>query len=547
MQIQALTKAMPATIKMLPLLATMVLSATAIKASAQNDEYISKAASDSITATAHGSMAVNTDTTKFEDAMKDSVETAIREDEPILSIQTNAGKNVHLGFNVEGTGAEEIINRVLADISLSGVGTPHAGTYKALCDAIDAMNAKGLNTQELEEEREALEDMMRDYIKDNYEQITSILDKNGTRSEFHYGENKSKVGYVTQTVQLKGNGGIKDKSNIEEIVTDSINTNTNTNTNTNNKNKFDGGVIYGLTLETENSDVRFTGDFSSDNIDLALSAENRKKLKNGTLSTALSVRETVEPDHHEGSGGASLDYKSDSNDLTTGTFAFYKYEKDKNIPADWGASVAGYLKYKNLLRLEAGDDISDGLNYVYSKLNLTGKKEIPNRNLMLTGRMSAEYGAFIFDKYLNVDPIHNVEVRTRGNLVFNPENNMNASLGAALAYSCTLVNDKSEKSLDYSHNITTSLLGNFTKDKVSISAMLSLMHSTIESFDEIGNKLDPLKVSSNVTMELKDLFRGISPFVSYTLNTGIQGLEHNIGGGVKLGIDALSQKKKTIK
>ena len=542
MQIQALTKAMPKTIKMLPLLATMVLSATAIKATAQNDEYISKASSDSITATAQGSMAVNTDTITFEDALKDSAETILKEDEPILSLQADAGKNVHLGFNVEGTGAEEIINRVLADISLSGVGTPHAGTYRALCDAIDAMKANGQDTQELEEQREALEDMMRDYIKDNYEQVTAILDKNGTRSEFRYGENKSKVGHVTQTIHLKGNGGIKDKSHVEEVATDSINTNNTTNTT--NKNKFDGGVIYGLTLETEKSDVRFTGDFSSDNIDLALSAETRKELENGTLSAALSARETVEPDHHEGSGGASLDYKSNSNDLTTGAFAFYQYEKDKNIPAEWGANVAGYLKYKNMLRLEAGDEITQGLNYVYTKLNLTGKKEIPNRDLMLTGRMSAEYGANIFDKQLNIDPMHNVEVRTRGNLVFNPENNMNASLGAALAYSCLIDSDKSNESLGYSHNITASLLGNFTKDKVSISAMLALMHSTIEALDDAGENLDPLKVSSNVTMELKDLFRGISPFVSYTLNTGIQGLEHNIGGGVKLGIDALSQKKK---
>ena len=538
MHVKSISKLMPNALKVLPVAATMALSTIAINANAQNKE-IEKVESDSITAVAKGTIAANNnDSITFENPINDSIAKKMNQkSEPVLSLESNIGKNTKLGFNIEGTGSEVVLNRVLADLSLASVGTPYAGAYKALVAEKEALSAKGEDTSDVETQIDALEDAMRDYIRDNQALVLEKIQKDGSRTEFHYGENKSKTGYITQTIGLKGNGGIKDRdTKVEEAKNDS--------TQSVSKNKFDGGATYGLTIETANSEVRFNGDFDSDNIDLSLSAETKKKTKNGTVSAAMSVRETVDTEYHEGSGGVSLDYTSDNKDLTTGAYAYYDYEKEKGFDALWEIDAAAYLKYKNNVRLEVGNEHALDVNYVYSRLNLTGKKVIPQNSISLNGRLEAEYGGYIFPASTNIKPIHNVEVKARGNMIFNPESDILATLGAGVNYGCNIDKNILEKEEIYTHDVAANILGSFKKGKVGLSALISLLYSSNPLNINEKTPTEPLKVSSNVTMELQDLFKGITPFVSYTLNTGIEGLEHNIGGGLRLGLDKLSEKKK---
>ena len=63
--------------------------------------------------------------------------------------------------------------------------------------------------------------------------------------------------------------------------------------------------------------------------------------------------------------------------------------------------------------------------------------------------------------------------------------------------------------------------------------------------DDLSNKETPATVATNVTVAVKNIFKGISPFLSYTLdNSSIQtGLphKHSISGGVKLSLENLSK------
>ena len=557
MQINSITKAMPKIARMLPVVATVVLSALTLRAKAEEKTTASeptvivmqddtiKTVSDSITATAKGSLAAR-DNLTFEDPTNDSIAASLKQKrDTIYSIGTDIG-NTHLGFNVEGTGAEEIFNRVTSDISLSSTGSQFSGIYKALKDEQSALEAKGLSAFDIESQLNSLGTLMHDYVRDNSSINREKSNETSVRSEFHYGADKSKVGHITQTLGLKGNGGIKDrrKEELEQLNDSTQQISDSTLQTTNKKGEFNGGVSYGLAVETENSDVRFIGDFASDNIDLALSAETRKNLQNGTLSASLSARETIEPEYHEGSGGVALDYKSHNNDLTTGAFGYYEYSKEKGEDADFCASAAAYLKYKKLVKLEVGDDYTKNLNYVYSKMYLTGKKELPDKDLKFNGRLTAEYGGFIFNPSMNIKPVHNVEVQARGNMVFNPESDMLATLGLGVNYGCQIDPNETDVNERYSHDVAANILGSFKKGKMEIAAMVSFLYNTYSAILQGNSKQDPLKISSCVTLGLQDLFEGITPFVSYTLNSGVQGLEHNIGGGINLGIDALSDKAK---
>lgn len=80
MQITAIKNA-PRALKMLPVVAAMAISSiTAAKADEQNNEFMSKAASDSITAVTKGTVAANNnDTITFEDAINDSIANALTE------------------------------------------------------------------------------------------------------------------------------------------------------------------------------------------------------------------------------------------------------------------------------------------------------------------------------------------------------------------------------------------------------------------------------------------------------------------------------------
>ena len=557
MQINSITKAMPKIARMLPVVATVVLSALTLRAKAEEKTTASeptvivmqddtiKTVSDSITATAKGSLAAR-DNLTFEDPTNDSIAASLKQKrDTIYSIGTDIG-NTHLGFNVEGTGAEEIFNRVTSDISLSSTGSQFSGIYKALKDEQSALEAKGLSAFDIESQLNSLGTLMHDYVRDNSSINREKSNETSVRSEFHYGADKSKVGHITQTLGLKGNGGIKDrrKEELEQLNDSTQQISDSTLQTTNKKGEFNGGVSYGLAVETENSDVRFIGDFASDNIDLALSAETRKNLQNGTLSASLSARETIEPEYHEGSGGVALDYKSHNNDLTTGAFGYYEYSKEKGEDADFCASAAAYLKYKKLVKLEVGDDYTKNLNYVYSKMYLTGKKELPDKDLKFNGRLTAEYGGFIFNPSMNIKPVHNVEVQARGNMVFNPESDMLATLGLGVNYGCQIDPNETDVNERYSHDVAANILGSFKKGKMEIAAMVSFLYNNYSAILQGNSKQDPLKISSCVTLGLQDLFEGITPFVSYTLNSGVQGLEHNIGGGINLGIDALSDKAK---
>lgn len=543
MQVHSISKSLPRALKILPVAVTAAISTIALNAKAQNTEEVSKIESDSITAIAKGTVAAsNNDTITFEDATNDSIATRMNQESNDILYKTEKEiwKNTKLGFTVEGTGAEVVLNKVLADLSLSSVGTPYAGAYKALTDEKVALERRGADTYEIRQQINALEEMMKDYIRDNQALVLEKIQEEGERTEFHYGKDKSKVGHITQTVSLKGNGGIKDKnSKHTEEANDSTQTNT--------KNRFDGGVAYGLNIETDNSDVRFDGDFSSDNIDLSLSAETRKKTENGTLSAAASIRETVETGYHEGSGGVSLDYSSNNSDFLTGVLGYYSYAKEKGFEAIWNAEAAAHLKYKNNVWFQVGNEFYPGMNYPYAKLNLTGKKAFQQNDIKLSGRFDTEYGAFLFPKSSDVKPIHNLEVKARGNLVFNPEEDILATLGAGVHYGLQINNNAEQGENKYEHDVAANILGSFKKGKIGISALISLLYNSDAEQsidDEIKKTSDPVKISSNVTMELEDIFRGITPFVSYTLNTGIQGLEHNVGGGIKLGLEKLQSKKK---
>ena len=175
---------------------------------------------------------------------------------------------------------------------------------------------------------------------------------------------------------------------------------------------------------------------------------------------------------------------------------------------------------------------------------LTGKKELPDKDLKFNGRLTAEYGGFIFNPSMNIKPVHNVEVQARGNMVFNPESDMLATLGLGVNYGCQIDPNETDVNERYSHDVAANILGSFKKGKMEIAAMVSFLYNNYSAILQGNSKQDPLKISSCVTLGLQDLFEGITPFVSYTLNSGVQGLEHNIGGGINLGIDALSDKAK---
>ena len=451
--------------------------------------------------------------------------------------QTDSLKEQKLGFYQEGTGAEDIMNTIMSDIALSSAGTPFSDAYGALCQKKKNLAAKNEDTSDINNQIEEMRKRILDYIRDNYTQIEKNLSTLTEESTFKYGKDKSKTGSYTQIISLKGNGGIKGKDNSTLEDSDEENTD-----NVTEKNSSNFGVLYGLNLNTENSCVRFLADVSSDNIDLALAAESRKQYKLGILSASGAIRETIESGYNEGSGGLSVDYVNNKKNFFAGIYGLYNYNKPSNEKANFNGKFTAYGQYKNTLRLEVNGKLTNDATYYDTNLNIRGKKELTDKDLTLFGQITPEYSITKF-KYDDTDtelPLsHHAEIRARGNIIFHPEQDTQLSFGASGKYGITFY--PSEKDIQPVHEYAFGVLGNFTNKHVGVTAMVSGIN--VLGSDENGTMANNLKLSSNVTVDLHNLFKGITPYISYTLNTGAYNPEHNIGGGIKLSLDALSNKK----
>ena len=471
----------------------------------------------------------------------DTPETTEGQTDETVTDEESFLKKIKMGFNHEGSGAEEIMQTIMSDIKLSSSGTPFSGAYNSICAKKKEAIANGQDTSDYENQIKDMEDIIKDYIRDNYEQVQKNLNTITEKTTFKYGKDKSKTGSYTQTLSVKGNGGVRgnneNDSSSDTEGTDDENTD---NEDKSKNNSF--GVIYGLNLETENTNVQFMTDVSSDNIDLALAAETKKQLSKGVISASGALRETIESGYSEGSGGVAVEYTNNKNNFFTGVYGLYNYDKAGDEDANFGTKLAAYGRYKDTLRLELSREQERKLKSYIVNLNAKGRKEIPDKNISLSGQIGSEYTLYNFDLDLpdmKIPYIHHAEIKGRGHLIFRPDSDTQVSFGGSAKYGVTFC--PSLKNDEPIHEYSFGALGNFTNKHVGVTAMLSGINTLgVNSEGKLDNVT---RLSSNVTIDLHNLFKGITPYISYTLNTGAAGPDHNIGGGVRLSVDALTGGK----
>ena len=453
------------------------------------------------------------------------------------------------GLEKMNTAAGELATLTAVDMMLLSSGTPYGPTYQALIDKRETYTKEGKDTSDINAEIGAIEEQIKEYVKTHKVEELDNLIKNGEMTIFRYGKNKEKKGVFTFSVNSSGNNAIQKNSSVEPNDDDENNNNTDIkndnddgddNSDDNSpKNKLDGGVTCTATLDTEEFQGKVVADVRSDNTDIYLGAAYNKNFdSNRNLALSFSGRETIEPGYSTGSGGLSVDYKS--QDFSAGAFGYIKHESmaEQGTQIEWKAE--GYLKYKENVQIIAGYENEYIDSYPYAKVKLNGVKEYENTNLKLTGGLTAEVGKVNYnDKFFgNMPSDVNIDVRMRGGIQFETED-LNANVNALASYNCLVDNSAEDKKEKFLHNGSVTLLGSITKGKLGLTTMVSAFAGE-STFGAAAESDCPVRISSSITIQCADVFKGISPFISYTLDNSTNGRQHNIGAGIKMSIEKLA-------
>ena len=433
---------------------------------------------------------------------------------------------------VSGSAAEELITNALAEMYLASAESPYADTYNGLMQQKEELEAKGEDTSAVENQIDELTDLVKDYIRNNQDVVVRNLAKSGAIKEFHYGKDNSKTGYIIQTIRLKGNNGIQDRDTVAQTDDDGDDT-----TNTKQKNQFDGGIIYVAKIGTPDVVVNFMADCASDNTDITFSAEHHHVTKNDISVDIMGTgKVTVKPGDTEGTFGASLDLSKDK--FSGGAFALCNFESVAGEETDKNFHIEGNFAYNgnnNKTRVAVGAQFNDYINYSYLKAKYYGNKTIEDKNLTLTGSVMTEAGRIGFNKNKTdeaIPAVYNFDAKLRGGIAFATED-FKASAFGNLSYGLLLDPTAETKEDKYVHSVSGSVIGDISYKKVGMTAMVAFMNNPGVIMDS-DNPQSKCTVSSNITVKYKDIMPGVSPFISYSVNNSLEGLQHGIGGGIGL-------------
>ena len=470
--------------------------------------------------------------------VNDTIKNAPVAADTLLNINKKINDNTSLGVQVVNdnplsmetseSAAEELYTKILANIANYG-DTPYSAMYLALCDQKSKTEANGLGTADIDNQIDEIVESMKVYARDHQDEIKKMMKENGSITEFHYGKDNTKTGTLFQTLNISGvnqNDGTDNNTAQNDTVA-------------NNNKDFIGNVAYRMKAVTDKAEVETNINAGSDNIDIQLAAAYRTKTEDGgNLLLSLNGRETMIGNTTNGSIGVSADYSK--NKFSTGIYYYHDNDVDESGDKYKYSEIEGYLKYKQNANLKAGLQFDDYSKYYYSNLKLSGIKDFENSNLKLSGSLSAEVGSYIIDfSELGVDKnqFTNLDFGANGGIYFKTDG-INTGLNGRVSYRYML------DSYDGSNTsgLNMSLLGVFSTNKISVSAMISAFREFFSTPENVDYGDPDNSVSVGVGFEIKDLLKGI-PLFSYTSTSVNNQVQHFFNVTLKTSLEALRKNQ----
>lgn len=429
-----------------------------------------------------------------------------------------------LGISAANTASEELYTKILSNISESG-DNPYSAIYLALSERQGTnSNAIGTSTQ-----MDDIVENMKIFSRDNQDETREQMEKNGSITEFKYGENNSKTGLIFQNLNITGLNQKEDKDSTNDSVNDIT------------KN-FNGNISYRMKTMTENAEIETNINAGSENVDIQLAGMYKTKTANGgNLALSVNGRETMDGSTTNGSAGASLDYNK--KDFYTGIYGYYNRETENSGASSKYTEIEGYMRYKQNINLHAGIQNLDYLKYYYSALNLSGIKDLKNINTKLSGTLSAEVGSYQLD-LSNTDGgkinLTNLDFSLAGGAYFKTDD-ITASLNGKASYNYIIDSEGDNQS-----NIGVSALGAFSKGNIAVSAMFSFFKDIVNMQSNTDNPdmSNGVSIATCVGFEVKDLLKGISPQFSYTSTSINNEVQHHFNVTIKTSLEALKKSQK---
>ena len=451
-----------------------------------------------------------------------------------ISPEIKSAKKNPLALDTPESAAEGLYTEVLANIANCG-DNPYSSLYLALSDQKNNSNGLVYSPATVDNLMDNVLESIKIYTRDHKDEIQQEMEKNGSLTEFHYGENNSKTGILFQTLDISGINQNNEKDN---------NTAQNDTVTQNNK-KFIGNVSYRMKAVTDKAEVETNIHAGSDNMDLQFAAAYRTKTEDGgNLLLSLNGRETMNNNITDGSLGASVDYNK--NKFSTGLYYYHNIEGDEDGSKYTSSTTEGYLKYKQNVKLKAGLETYDYEKYYYTGLKLSGIKDLSRSSTKLSGDLSAEIGSYQMDlSSVGVDKLikyTNLDIGANAGIYFKTDD-MSASLNGKVSY--VYMANASENNYN-SQELHLSVLGAFSTGKISVSAMCTAFKTFLSGdYSSLGENinLDNIDVSTGVAFEIKDLLKGISPMFSYTSTSINNKVQHFFNVTLKTSLETLRKKQ----
>ncbi len=475
------------------------------------------------------------------------------ENEPSKAEVIESITSKNRGFSSKGSAAQELSAQSNADNSYTNVNTPYTALYNSLVEKRAAMIKKGQGVEDLDSAIQDVRLATKEYINENAKEVKENAIKNGEVTVLNIG---GKPAILRRYIGLIGNNAMADKRAAQMIedyeqnegaTSESDKTDSGSGDatkSTSQPNQFVGGVQFGATLETENAQINAEVNASSDNTTGALAGSYFKEFKNGSVLTgAANLNLTIEPGHNIFNGGAAVDYENGK--FATGAYGYYRRENTAGTDPIQDMQAEAYVMYSDNARLAAGMQNQDFLNYYYVRAN--GQHEFnPNKNLKVPVSASAEVGRFIFDKDVDASvdttPSTGLEFGAKAGVYYTADD-LKAGLNAAVRYGCVIDHDPETQAKTVNHEMNASVMGMLQKGKLAFSAMFSAFKNNFTP--QISENIDiPVKISSNIAVEYKDLYPGISPRISYTLDNTMTGNQHQVQIGAGFSIEKLAELMK---
>ena len=435
----------------------------------------------------------------------------------------------------DGTAAYELQNNISSDLMTEFAGSPFAAQMQSLYEERKALLKKNSDTSAIEAKITALNEAAQEYIKLNQTNVTKKITNNDLVKTFKYGKDKEKTGYYVQTMSLKGN---KTAGGSDESQSDSPESSESTEGDSqSNSNQTVGGVIYNIEVVTDQLHAIGHIDADSENSDIAAVAVYNPQLKNGgKLNLSGNFRQTIEKNNNQTNFGAAVDYTS--TNFSTGAYASYKRGENNDEKTNT-FSVEAYGKYKKSIRGALGYSKEDtGFSVTtakYAAAKLSGKRELNNTNLTLTGSLEGILGVNELKMDNQTDILPYQIINAKGGLSFKSSH---SDFSANILGSVSVERDKYAMS-GYETEVTSTLLGNISNDKVDVTATLSAVNYPDYKYDEQSQEASQAgrktNWSSSITLGLKKAFgKNVTPSITYNISNEEE-LKHNVA--VNLGIN----------